>query len=150
MDAFTMSLNPSFSAKLEIISSGAFPSEALINPPMVAPTYVESCSVASPINPASGTIARAEAQKIAIGLAPYQSNPSATGMNTSSRFRLIIPPFLCDACASSEGNVPAGRLFEKEPRLLVAEYRLQVVFLRVRVGTACVFQIDNAELIPKV
>src|SRR5262249_98076 len=29
-------------------------------------------------------------------------------MNTSSRFRLIIAPCLRDACASSEGNVPAS------------------------------------------
>jgi hypothetical protein len=44
--------------------------------------------VASPINPARGTIASADARNTRIGLAPNQFRATPIGMNTSSQFRL--------------------------------------------------------------
>src|SRR5262245_18148626 len=104
---------------------------------------MESCSVASPIRPASGTIASAEAQKIAIGLAPYQSNATASGMNTSSQFRLMAFPFL----QASKHDVASGRPFEKQHIIVVTKQRFQVTDLCVTVGPARVFQIQNADLV---
>jgi hypothetical protein len=64
--------------------SGALPSVAVSRPPMVGPKNRARASVASPINPASGTIAKADAKKIKIGLAPMRSRAIPMGINTRS------------------------------------------------------------------
>ena len=69
--------------------SGAFPSEALSRPPTVGPRNFARASVASPINPARGTIASADARNTRIGLAPNQFRPIPIGRNASSQFRGI-------------------------------------------------------------
>src|SRR5215831_17483780 len=104
---------------------------------------MESCSVASPISPASGTMASAEAQKMAIGLAPYQSNPSASGINTSSQFRLMAIRFP----QTSKHQVASGRPFEKQQIVVVTKQRVQVTDFSVTVGPAGIFQIQNADLV---
>ena len=67
---FTMLTRPACKAKPEMMISGALPSEALSRPPMVGPRNLARASVASPINPARGTIASAEVRNTRIGLAP--------------------------------------------------------------------------------
>ena len=88
-DDFTMLTRPAWSANEEMMISGALPRVAFSRPPSVGPRYRARISVASPISPTSGTIARADAAKTRSGLALSQSRPSATGMNTSSQFKLI-------------------------------------------------------------
>ena len=57
--ACTSSMCPSRSATNAMISSAALPKVAFRNPPSVGPVCFASSSVASPIRPASGTIAMA-------------------------------------------------------------------------------------------
>ena len=64
MDAFTRSVSPLRRAKSVMMSSAAFPNVALSNPPRELPSRAAACSVASPIQAASGTRASAEAAKI--------------------------------------------------------------------------------------
>ena len=64
-------------------------SVALSWPPTVGPRNPASASVASPIGPASGTIASADVGKTRIGLAPIRSSTIATGMKTSSQLSLM-------------------------------------------------------------
>ena len=88
-DDFTMLTRPAWRANDEMMISGALPSVALSRPPTVGPRKRARASVASPINPASGTIASADARNTRIGLAPNRSRPIPIGTKTSSQFRLI-------------------------------------------------------------
>ena len=63
MVACTSSMCPSLSAAKPMMSSAAFPKEALRKPPSVGPVCFDNSSVASPISPASGTMAMAPATK---------------------------------------------------------------------------------------
>jgi len=69
-----------------MMSSAAFPKVALSSPPMPSPIFSARCSVAFPINPASGMMAMQEVTNTATGLAPQWSSAAATGTNTSSKF----------------------------------------------------------------
>ena len=68
--------------------SGALPRVAFNKAPRgLGPSDSPRASVASPINPASGTIATADATNTRIGCTPNQLSPIPTGMNTRSQFR---------------------------------------------------------------
>ncbi len=64
-EAFTTSVIPLLSATKAMINSAAFPKVALRKPPIPAPERAASCSVARPIQPASGMIALAATMKSA-------------------------------------------------------------------------------------
>ena len=69
IDAFTTSWSPARSATIAMMSSAALPKVALSRPPMPSPTFSARCSVAFPISPASGMIARHDETKIISALA---------------------------------------------------------------------------------
>jgi len=90
IEALTTSKSPFRNAMIAIISSAALPNVAFRSPPMPSPSLSARCSVARPIHPARGTMASAEAMKIASADACDSSRAIATGTNTSSqlsRFR---------------------------------------------------------------
>lgn len=62
--AFTTCTKPLFKAIKAKINSVALPKVALSNPPKLGPTTTAIFSVASPINAANGTIARAALRKM--------------------------------------------------------------------------------------
>ncbi len=62
-DAWTISVLPFLSATKARISSAALPNVAFRRPPMLGPAFSESCSVARPMIPASGTIPSAQIRK---------------------------------------------------------------------------------------
>src|SRR4051812_2191926 len=70
-----------------MINSAAFPNVAFNNPPRPSPTRKASSSVARPIQPATGMMARAEQTKSAVGFEKAGTNrrTRATGTNTSSQ-----------------------------------------------------------------
>jgi hypothetical protein len=57
IEALTTSCNPSRSAKSAMMSSAALPKVAFRRPPIPSPRRLARCSVARPIQPASGTMA---------------------------------------------------------------------------------------------
>ena len=63
-DAFTRSTSPRRSAKIVMISSAAFPNVAFRRPPSPGPMRAAACSVARPIQPASGSSESAEAASV--------------------------------------------------------------------------------------
>jgi hypothetical protein len=77
-----------------MINSAAFPKVALSNAPRPSPRRAASASVARPIQPASGTIPRAEQTKRPVGLiAPGQKRrkiASGTKIRSQSRDGLIF------------------------------------------------------------
>ena len=66
MEAFTTSMWPARRAMNAMMSSAALPKEALSRPPMPSPMRWASCSVAWPIQPAIGMMARAETMNSAV------------------------------------------------------------------------------------
>ncbi len=64
IEAFTRSVRPWRRAKNVMMSSAALPKVALSSPPRELPRRVAACSVARPIQPASGRSASAENRKI--------------------------------------------------------------------------------------
>ena len=88
-DDLTIRISPRCSANRLMMISGALPRVAFRSPPRVGPRYSARASVASPINPASGTIASAEARNTRTGLAPNQASAIAIGMKNSSQFSFI-------------------------------------------------------------
>ena len=86
MEAFTTSCSPARRAKSAMISSVALPKVAFINPPSAGPTRSDSSSVASPINPANGTMASAAVKKISRSGRCNSSSAMLTGMNSNSQF----------------------------------------------------------------
>ena len=71
-------------AAIAMISSAALPNVALRNPPSVGPARSARCSVAVPISPAAGISETAEATKIQVGAADWESSHQLTGAATSS------------------------------------------------------------------
>src|SRR5947208_3001069 len=69
-EAFTTFVKPLERAMPAMISSAALPKVALSNPPSPSPTRTASASVARPIQPATGTMPRAEQTKSAVELMP--------------------------------------------------------------------------------
>ena len=57
IEALTTPINPLDKAISAMINSAALPKVALSSPPMPCPARAPRCSVARPIQPASGTIA---------------------------------------------------------------------------------------------
>src|SRR5262245_53789040 len=91
-EAFTTVCRPVRSAAKAMISSAALPNVALSRPPTPSPSRVASCSVACPIQPASGTIASADAAKIArCRSGASHSSASVIGTNTSSQLMPTSP-----------------------------------------------------------
>src|SRR5437764_6150110 len=82
MEAFTTSCRPFCRASRAIMSSAALPNVAFSKPPIPGPVRSARCSVAFPICPARGTIARAETMKTDTGLAWMTSSTSPMGINT--------------------------------------------------------------------
>ena len=66
-DAFTISVSPARSAMKAMISSAALPKEALSKPPTPGPVWWVRCSVASPMSPARGKMARQEKANVQTG-----------------------------------------------------------------------------------
>jgi len=66
-DAFTISVSPARRAMKAMISSAALPKDAFMSPPMPGPVWWVMCSVASPMRPARGRMARQQARKIHVG-----------------------------------------------------------------------------------
>ena len=76
-------------ATSEMISSGAFPKLALSKAPMPGPVYFAACSVASPINQASGTSAAAASGKTTrSSAAPDRSRATTSGPSASRAMRI--------------------------------------------------------------
>src|SRR4051812_298785 len=71
-----------------MINSAAFPKVALSRPPTPWPRWVARCSVALPIQEASGMIARPEKMKIKTSLCrgPQKRVSSASGIKINSQF----------------------------------------------------------------
>ncbi len=82
-DAFTTESNPRLSANSAIISSAAFPKVAFSSPPTPGPSFLATCSVDSPSNPASGTIAAPAATNTHTASAPIIRITTAIGTKTS-------------------------------------------------------------------
>ena len=85
MEAFTTLVRPFDRAMPPMISSAAFPNVALSNPPSPSPTREASASVARPIQPATGTMPRAEQTKRAVGLIPPGQNRRRIAIGTKIR-----------------------------------------------------------------
>ncbi len=83
----------SINAITAMISSAAFPNVAFSRPPTPSPRRSARCSVARPIQPAMGMMARAEATKIHVGVAQATcrmwaiSSTIAKGKNNNSQFK---------------------------------------------------------------
>ncbi len=82
-EALTISVSPARRAMKAMISSAALPNVALSSPPTPGPVWCVRCSVASPISPARGRIARQEVTKTSVGEAWDRPRPMLTGRNTS-------------------------------------------------------------------
>ena len=66
MEALTTPVNPLDKAISAMINSAALPKVALSSPPIPSPTLAARCSVAVPIRPAKGMMARQEVTKSAV------------------------------------------------------------------------------------
>lgn len=88
MDALTTPVKPFDNANSAMISSAALPNVAFRSPPIPCPRWVARCSVARPIHPASGIMARHEQMNRAVGLssAGMKRKAKAMGTNTKSQF----------------------------------------------------------------
>ena len=84
-DAFTISVLSSRIRKNAMTSSVTLPNVAFTSPPILGPVCRASCSVARPINPASGRIAPADVRKIRSSLPSASSSAIETGTRTSSQ-----------------------------------------------------------------
>src|SRR5262245_20527416 len=92
IDAFTTSCNPARSAARAMISSAALPKVALRSPPTPSPMRSASCSVAWPIHPARGRMARQEVAKMRrCRSGARYSRPTATGTKSRSQFMGLLP-----------------------------------------------------------
>ena len=82
--------SPSEIAKRAMISSGALPKLAFRKPPTPWPVCSAACSVASPINQASGSSASAASTNSAVGPAcrPKRAT-TATGVRASDAQRIL-------------------------------------------------------------
>jgi len=90
MEALTTPVSPFERAKSPMMSSAALPNVALRKPPTPGPRCSVRCSVARPIHPARGTIARHDTTKSAVGFPSDGKNlrAMATGTNTRSQSSL--------------------------------------------------------------
>ena len=103
IDASTTSWSPARNAARAIMSSAALPNVALSSPPTPSPMRSARCSVARPIQAASGTIARAEVMKTRRYRSGASSScPIATGINNKSQFIIM------DLRRPSKGFGPSG------------------------------------------
>ena len=105
-DDLTIPIKPRRSANRLMMISGALPNVALSKPPRVGPRYSASDSVASPISPASGMIARAETLNSKIGSTAIQSRTIATGTKTSSHLSF---KGRLDRCGTRALRLPKSR-----------------------------------------
>lgn len=86
IDAFTTSCNPARNAASAMMSSAALPNVALRSPPTPSPRCSARSSVARPIHPASGKIAREELTKTRrCRSGAMNSTPMAIGTNSRSQ-----------------------------------------------------------------
>src|SRR5947207_8019399 len=115
-----------------MISSAALPKEAFNRPPIPSPRLSASCSVASPINPASGTIPRHEAPKTKTPAAWVKWRMTARGTNTS-RILSVFP-------ALHSRRVHNGSLLTAHA--LLARTDLKQVFESIDAGIVTIGPID--------
>ena len=66
-EALTISISPARRAMKAMISSAALPKDAFRRPPMPGPVWWVRCSVASPMSPARGRMARQHTTNTATG-----------------------------------------------------------------------------------
>src|SRR5262249_2122642 len=91
IDAFTTSCSPARSAASAMISSAALPKVALRSPPTPSPMRSASCSVAWPIHPARGRMARQEVAKTRrCRSGARYARPTASGTNSRSQFMGLL------------------------------------------------------------
>ena len=83
-EALTISVSPARRAMKPMMSSAALPKVALRRPPTPGPVWCARCSVASPMRPARGRIARHETTKTAVGEAWLSPSQKLAGTNTRS------------------------------------------------------------------
>ena len=112
---------PWLMARIAMISSGALPKVALRNPPIPGPVCSPACSVASPINQASGTSAHAATMNSTTSPAPTthlrRKTTGASASEAHKRFRatgwpLPRAPVFVKSCAAPprpSKSVHAGR-----------------------------------------
>ena len=84
-EALTISNSPAETSSTARISSVKLPKVALRRPPTRGPEWMASESVARPIRPASGTIARQEVAKMTNGWPPVRSATNEIGTKISSQ-----------------------------------------------------------------
>ena len=85
-DAFTSEINPRRRAKIAMISSAAFPNVAFSSPPSPGPIRAAACSVARPIQAASGSSEIAEAVRETQSGASRSRAATAAGRPSSRKF----------------------------------------------------------------
>src|SRR6185295_2390777 len=106
MEALTTPVSPFERAKSPMMSSAALPNVALRSPPTPCPRCSARCSVARPIHPARGTIARHDTTKSAVGFSSDGKylRAMATGTNTRSQSsRGLSQERRRDGCPASDG-----------------------------------------------
>ena len=82
-EAFTISVSPARRAMKAMISSAALPKVALSSPPRPGPARWARLSVASPMIPARGRMARHDTTNTATGEACVSPSQKLTGTNTN-------------------------------------------------------------------
>ncbi len=90
-EAFTISVSPARRAMKAMISSAALPKVAFRSPPMPGPVWWVRCSVASPMSPARGRMARQAATKTQTGAAWVRPSQMLIGTNTRRTRRMFFP-----------------------------------------------------------
>ena len=83
IDALTTPSNPLDNANSAMINSAALPNVAFSKPPIPCPRWFARCSVALPIQPASGIIAKPAQIKSAVGFSNAGIKRSAIEISTN-------------------------------------------------------------------
>ena len=117
-DDLTMPINPRLRANRLMMISGALPSVAFSKAPRVGPRYSASASVASPIKPASGTIASADTANTRIGLNFKKSSTIATGIEDQQPVQVqgTTPSSLKDEPSSEPRHCISGSHVRRHKR----------------------------------
>ena len=93
-EALTISVSPARRAMKAMISSAALPKEAFSRPPMPGPVWWVRCSVASPMRPARGRMARQAATKTHVGRGVGQPEVEADGHEAREGARRMFFPVI--------------------------------------------------------
>src|SRR6185312_5855855 len=100
---------------MAMISSAAFPKVALRNPPRAGPDRRASCSVPSPIRPASGTSEIAATMKVHADSGANTATAHDTGAAAINRFSLLSVRELSTGRQAWSAASRAGRYIPADP-----------------------------------